>query len=106
MWPFCPHTRMEAAPAVQTDDLIGGFVQEHFGDTPEYFTSRKAMLRRADDLGLRQVGDGDRYRGAYGVTAKTLEDAKALLSRTSTTAGEADATLRTATFTIREIPCS
>lgn len=98
-WPYCPHG--VAHVAVQPDDLIGGFAQEHFSDRPEVFYSKKAMLKRADELGLRQVGDGDRYRGGYGITAKTLEDARELLSRGSSTANEM--TCETATFTVREL---
>lgn len=49
------------APSVAADTIIGGFTQEHFGDQPETFYSKRAMLKRADDLGLkpfvRHVGD-------------------------------------------------
>jgi len=41
------------ATSVIGDDLPGGFVQEHFGPTPETFYSKKAMLKRADQLGLK-----------------------------------------------------
>lgn len=46
------------------DDILGGFVQEHFGHEPETFYSKKAMARRAKELGLvefvRHV-DGDQH---------------------------------------------
>jgi putative FmdB family regulatory protein len=52
------------AAAVHDDSIIGGFVQEHFGNTPETFYSKKDMARRAKELGLvervRHV-DGDRH---------------------------------------------
>lgn len=41
------------ATAVIGDDIPGGFVQEHFGHTPETFYSKKAMLKRATELGLQ-----------------------------------------------------
>lgn len=105
-YPFCPHGFTNLA--VHPDDLIGGFWQENFGDQPEYFTSKKAMLQRADELGLRQVSDGDRKKGGFTVTAKMLADAKALLERGGALADDSHATLQTATFTTREIktlPC-
>lgn len=51
------------AAAVIGDDIPGGFVQEHFGHTPEVFYSKKAMLKRADALGLKPFVrhvDGDK----------------------------------------------
>jgi hypothetical protein len=57
-WPFCPHGF--GANSVAGDDIPGGFVQENFGDKPEIFYSKKAMARRAKELGLesfvRHVG--------------------------------------------------
>lgn len=102
-WPFCPHGTLSTAPGIVTDELIGGFVQENFGHEPEYFTSKKAMLKRADDLNLRQMSDGDRHRGRYAITAKTLADATALLSRGSRTADEV--ACDTLTTSVRVIPC-
>ncbi len=62
-WPWCPHG-MSTAPSVIGDDIPGGFVQEHFGDKPEVFYSKKDMARRAKELGLvpfvRHV-DGDKH---------------------------------------------
>lgn len=49
-WPFCPHGR--SSLVVVGDDIPGGFVQEHFGHTPEVFYSKKAMAKRATELGL------------------------------------------------------
>jgi putative FmdB family regulatory protein len=50
--------------AVVGDDIPGGFVQENFGHQPETFYSKKAMARRAKELGLepfvRHV-DGDKH---------------------------------------------
>lgn len=98
-WPWCPHGVSHVA--VVPDDLIGGFVQEHFGHTPEYFTSRKAMLERADALNLRIKTPGDSHKGGWALTSKTLEDARALLCRGTQTA---EPICETATFTTREIP--
>lgn len=98
-YPFCPHGFTHLA--VQPDELIGGFVQENFGDEPEYFTSKKAMLQRADELGLRQVDNGDRRKGKFTVTAKTLEDAKVLLSRGALKVDETPC--ESAEFTMREV---
>lgn len=98
-WPWCPHGSTHVA--VQPDELVGGFVQEHFSDRVEYFTSKKAMLARADELGLRQTGDCDQKRGAYALTSKTLEDARVLLTRGSQTADTVQC--ETASFTVREI---
>jgi hypothetical protein len=100
MWPFCPHSAMERPLSIQPDELIGGFVQEHFGHQPEYFTSKSTMLRRADELNLRLVSDGDKKRGAYTVTPKTLADAKALLERVGTASDRSRATLDTVEFTV------
>lgn len=61
-WPFCPHGPGTAA--VQGDDIPGGFVQENFGPQPEVFYSKRAMARRAKELGLEPMVrhvDGDRH---------------------------------------------
>lgn len=55
-----PHAK--GSNSVIGDDIPGGFVQEHFGATPETFYSKKAMLKRADQLGLKPYvrhTDGD-----------------------------------------------
>lgn len=98
-FPFCPHG--PARPQVIGDELIGGFVQEHFGSEPEYFTSKRAMLQRADALGLRLASEGDKRKGSFAVTSKTLDDARALLSRGSQTTGEI--VCETAEFTERVV---
>lgn len=58
----CPLEPRSADNAVIGDDIIGGFVQENFGNKPEVFYSKKAMAARAKELGLipfvRHV-DGD-----------------------------------------------
>ena len=61
-WPFCPHGR--SSVTVIGDDIPGGFVQENFGDQPETFYSKKAMARRAKELGLEPMVrhvDGDQH---------------------------------------------
>jgi hypothetical protein len=104
-WPHCPHGAYRGG--VVGDDIPGGFVQEHFGDRPETFYSKKAMLQRADELNLRLrdqwAGPGDRHLSNWAsVSAKTLADAKILLERV----GAADApraTLETLHFTVRDV---
>lgn len=65
-WPFCRggHAPRTNPINVIGDDIIGGFVQENFGHEPEVFYSKKAMARRAKELGLeprvRHV-DGDKH---------------------------------------------
>lgn len=62
-WPYCPHGSTRAFTVIG-DDIPGGFVQEHFGHEPETFYSKKAMARRAKELGLepfvRHV-EGDKH---------------------------------------------
>jgi hypothetical protein len=56
------------ASAVIDDTIIGGFLQEHFGHTPEMFYSKKAMAKRADELGLRPFvrhTDGDKHTSRW-----------------------------------------
>lgn len=62
-WPFCSGGH---APAVKlfnviSDEIQGGFTQEHFGVQPETFYSKRAMALRAKELGLvpmvRHVGE-------------------------------------------------
>lgn len=58
-WPFCPHGF--GTNSVVGDDIPGGFEQTNFGHSPETFYSKKAMARRAKELGLepfvRHVGE-------------------------------------------------
>ena len=60
----CPLEPRRSATAVIGDEIPGGFVQEHFGHTPETFYSKSEMARRAKELGLspmvRHV-DGDKH---------------------------------------------
>jgi hypothetical protein len=61
-WPWCPHGH--GTYTAIGDELVGGFVQEHFGHEPEIFYSKKAMARRADQLGLQPMirhVDGDKH---------------------------------------------
>ena len=56
-WPFCGGIHQHGFPSmsVQADEIPGGFVQEHFGPTPEVFYSKSAMARRAKELGLEPI---------------------------------------------------
>jgi hypothetical protein len=53
-WPFCRdgHAPAEKLFNVISDEIPGGFVQEHFGVKPETFYSKSEMARRAKELGL------------------------------------------------------
>ena len=52
MFPFCPHGYPGHAFAAIGEEIVGGFVQENFGPTPETFYSKHAMALRAKELGL------------------------------------------------------
>lgn len=52
-WPFCKDGHAPGHANVVGDEIPGGFVQEHFGHTPEVFYSKHKMAQRADDLGLQ-----------------------------------------------------
>lgn len=83
-FPFCPHGH--GANNAIGDDIVGGFWQEHFGDKPEYFDSKKAMARRADELGLvpfvRNSGPNDRHVKSWAaMDAYTLAAAETLVGR-------------------------
>ena len=61
-WPFCRDGHAPSANyTVIGDEIVGGFVQEHFGVEPETFYSKREMSRRAKELGLvpfvRHVGE-------------------------------------------------
>lgn len=105
-FPFCPHE--PAHLSAIGDDIPGGFVQTNFGHEPETFYSKKAMLKRADELNLRPrdqwAGPMDKHLSNWAsVSAKTLTDAKALLERvakSSVTAEAMSATLETLTMSV------
>jgi len=101
-WPWCPHGISHLSAV--GDDIPGGFVQEMFGDKPEVFYSKKAMLARADELNLRPrdqwAGPGDRYLSNWAsISPKTLDDAKILLERVGKATGTTRATVN-AEFTV------
>lgn len=62
-WPFCKDGHAPATKLFNVigDEIVGGFVQEHFGVQPETFYSKREMARRAKELGLvsmvRHVGE-------------------------------------------------
>lgn len=84
-WPFCPHG--EYRGGIVPDELVGGFAQENFSDQVEVFYSKKAMLKRADELGLqpfvKHAGEHEKHLTNWvaGATEKQLRDAAVLLSR-------------------------
>jgi hypothetical protein len=63
------------------DEIVGGFVQEHFGVQPETFYSKSEMARRAKELGLvsmvRHVGEqgSDKSSKTSRWTAVPLDEA-------------------------------
>jgi hypothetical protein len=83
-FPFCPHGA--AVNSVIGDDILGGFVQEHFGHEPEVFYSKQAMARRAKELNLtpmvRYSGPHDRHVTRWDVPSQyTLDAAAAMIAR-------------------------
>ena len=106
-WPFCPHGASQFSAI--GDEFVGGFVQTNFGHEPEVFYSKKAMLKRADELGLQPFV---KHSGAHetqvtnwaaGATEKQLRDAAVLLSRGSQKPTAADARCATLETSIREL---
>lgn len=103
-YPFCPH-EPNASQGIVSDELIN-FVQEHFGPTPEVFQSQKAMLKRADELGLKPMVrcvPGDKHLKTWAaVTQKTLDNARALVSRAAQ-ADDADIPCESLKMSLREV---
>jgi hypothetical protein len=100
-WPFCPHGSYRGG--VVGDDIPGGFVQENFGDQPEVFYSKKAMLARADELGLQPyVKRLEKVREVVGGGKQWLADAEALAKRNGTAKAD-DLTWHSFESSVREI---
>lgn len=83
-WPFCPHGAGHSN--VNGDEIVGGFVQENFGPTPEVFYSKSDMARRAKELGLQPyvkwAGPHDRHVSRWAeMDPYTLAAAAALVNR-------------------------
>ena len=102
-FPFCPHGRgtMEAIE----DSIPGGMVVENMSHEPFTVYSqtefKAAMAEHKVELRDRWAGPGDRYLSNWAsVSAKTLDDAKALLERVGQSSGRARATVDTAQFTV------
>ena len=97
---FCPHGRSSAI--VIGDDIPGGFRQENFGHQPEVFYSKKAMLKRADDLGLqpmiRNAGPHDRHVPRW--VSVDLDAATALVSRSAPASKTEEIVCETAQITV------
>lgn len=102
LWPFCPHTPLSGPPSIVTDDIPGGQVVETISHEPMTFYSKKAILAAADAHNLRPTDRFPSWRGA--IDAKTLDNARVLLSRGSKTSE--DVRCETASFTVREVKCS
>jgi hypothetical protein len=100
-FPFCPHGAYRGG--VEQDSIIGGFEQENFGDQPEVFYSKKAMLARADELGLQPyVKRLEKVREIVGGGKQWLADAEELAKRNGTASGE-DLTWKSFKASVREI---
>ena len=92
-WPWCPHRRYGGT--VIGDDIPGGFVQENFGHQPETFYSKKAMARRAKELGLINVakwaGPSDKNLTRWAkMDPQTLRNAEELVARVGTARATAE----------------
>lgn len=103
-WPFCPHPQRDGAAMINRDEIVGGFVQEHFGHEPETFYSKSAMLRRADQLGLQPfVRQLERIREGDYIDAKTMDNARILVSRGSRGKDADPARLETVQTSVRTL---
>jgi len=106
-WAFCPHGR--GTSVAIGDEFVGGFVQRNFGDQPEIFYSKKAMLARADALGLQpfvqHAGEHEQHltNWAAGATEKQLRDAAELLSRRSRRTATPGVVCETLETSVREL---
>lgn len=103
-FPFCPHGT--ARLGAIGDDIPGGQVIETLGHEPITFYSKQAILAEADKRGLRLrdqwAGPGDQYLSNWaGVTSKTLDDARVLLSRGANRTEE-EVRCETATFSVSD----
>lgn len=99
-----PSERLWRTRAVIGDDIPGGFTQEHFGHQPEVFYSKKAMLKRADQLGLEPMvknsGPHDRHVPRWATV--DLEAATALVSRSGRIGMDPPVRCETASFAVTE----
>ena len=105
-FPFCPHGR--SVNGVIGDDIPGGFVQENFGHSPETFYSKKAMARRAKELGLipmvRNAGPHDKHVPKWSTV--DLKAATELVSRMGTKATDTDVTVDTFKYEVNDVIAS
>lgn len=104
-FPFCPHgdTKLATIP----DDVPGGFWRENGFESPRWFPShsahRAALKAEGCQIAAKWAGPGDKYLKRWDVpSAKTLEDAKVLLSRGKTRTPEP--TFVPDPITVREMP--
>lgn len=99
-WPWCPHEPYRGT--VVSDDIPGGFVQTNFGHEPEIFYSQKAMLKRADQLGLqpmvRNAGPHDKHVAKW--SSVDLEAATALVSRMGQSTKDEEVVCETMQFSV------
>lgn len=83
-WPFCPHGL--GVNNIEPDLVPGGFTVENGFDAPRTFYSksehRAALAAEGCELRVKWAGPHDRHITRWDIpSAKTLEDAKILLSR-------------------------
>jgi hypothetical protein len=102
-WAWCPHGVSQFSAVA--DSIPGGMVVENMSHTPFTVYSqtefKAAMAEHKVELRDRWAGPGDRYLSNWAsVSAKTLDDAKALLERVGQSSGRARATVDTAQFTV------
>lgn len=96
-FPFCPHGTTQLVAI--GDDIPGGQVIETIAHEPMTFYSKKAIVAAADAHGLRPTDRFPSWRGV--IDAKTLDNARALVSRQSRTINTV--TCETASFTVLEL---
>jgi len=86
----CPFEPRRSSGAVHQDSVEGGFYAENGFDKPTYFESKKAhrdaLAARGLTIGAKWAGPNDKHLSRMDIPCQTtLENAKALLSRSKST---------------------
>jgi hypothetical protein len=90
---LCPYEKRSESAYVVPDDIPGGMVFENGLERPTRFFShsahRAALAARGREIVAKWAGPGDKHLKRWDVpSAKTLEDARILLSRGKVSAPE------------------
>jgi hypothetical protein len=108
-WPFCPHGTYRGG--VIGDDIPGGMVIENLQHEPLTFYSKKAIVKKADALGLQPMirhVEGDKHLSNWATAidpytmAAAVELVKRRMARSRVDPPD-DIQCETAAFTAREI---